>query len=532
VDDPPVATNHGAGTAEDTAVGLTLSASDVDTAQQDLIFSVVTPPSNGGLSGTAPDLVYTPNPDYNGPDSFTFMANDGSNDSNVATVSLDVSPVNDAPAASNQGASTTEDTAVGLTLTASDVDNPPQDLTFSVVTPPVNGALSGTVPDLTYTPNPDYNGPDSFTFQVNDGAAVSNIATVSLNVTSVNDPSVADARSVTLDQDASTSIVLTASDADTPLENLVFNLLTSPASGSLTGTLPNLTYTPDPGYTGPDSFTFQVNDGAAVSNIATVSLTVTSATQFYFSVKDDTTLSGGLVVTDEDILAFDGVLFNKYFDGSDVGIAHREIDAFTMISATEILMSFSQDGSVPGIPLVEDTDIVRFTAASLGEDTAGVFDLYFHGRDVGLASNDDDVNSIELLPDGRILVSTKGNFTALGDEGGLNGTAHDIIALTPTSLGADTAGSWELYFDGSDVSLTTNNETISAVAVDGSGAVYLSTLGGFDVGNVAGDREDVFTFQPTALGTPTAGIYQSPLYFNGTGAHGLSGNNIYGFDLP
>ena len=185
--DPPVAGNQSVSTAENVAVNITLMGSDVD--NDPLTYSVVTPPAHGVLSGTAPSLTYTPAANYNGPDSFTFKVNDGTVDSNVASVSITVTPVNNPPAANPQSVTTPEDTAVAITLTGSDVDNDP--LTYSVVTPPAHGVLSGTAPSLTYTPAANYNGPDSFTFKVNDGKVDSNTATVSITVTVVNDAPVA-----------------------------------------------------------------------------------------------------------------------------------------------------------------------------------------------------------------------------------------------------------------------------------------------------------------------------------------------------
>ena len=72
---------------------------------------------------------------------------------------------------------------MGIVLTATDADNNP--LTYSIVTGPANGSLIGAAPTVTYTPNPGYYGPDSFTFRANDGSADSNVATVSISVTPV-----------------------------------------------------------------------------------------------------------------------------------------------------------------------------------------------------------------------------------------------------------------------------------------------------------------------------------------------------------
>src|SRR5206468_1431808 len=98
-----------------------------------------------------PNVTYTPDANYNGADSFTFKANDSHVDSNVAMVSITVNAVNDAPTANGQSIDTNEDTAHGVTLTASDVDG--NTLTYRVVTGPAHGSLSGTAPNLTYTPN-------------------------------------------------------------------------------------------------------------------------------------------------------------------------------------------------------------------------------------------------------------------------------------------------------------------------------------------------------------------------------------------
>src|SRR5690606_17015902 len=125
--------------------------------------------------GTAPDLVYTPNADFHGTDSFTWSASDGALSSNTATVTITVTAVNDAPVAHDQQVMVAEDAAVSITLTGSDVDG--DALTFSVVTGPAHGTLAGTPPNLVYTPAPDFAGSDSFTFAATDGALDSAPAT-------------------------------------------------------------------------------------------------------------------------------------------------------------------------------------------------------------------------------------------------------------------------------------------------------------------------------------------------------------------
>jgi hypothetical protein len=165
-----------------------------DGNQDPLTYTIVTPPLHGTLgpithSPFPASITYTPAMNYFGPDSFTFKVNDGLVDSSNAIVSITVLPVNDPPVAYDQTDILDEDTTAALTLGASDVDGDP--LTFTVGAP-THGTLDGTPPNLTYQPNTNYFGPDSFTFTVSDGQTNSELATVSLTVRPVNDAPVAE----------------------------------------------------------------------------------------------------------------------------------------------------------------------------------------------------------------------------------------------------------------------------------------------------------------------------------------------------
>src|SRR6202008_606753 len=161
VDDAPVAANDSYTTDEDTA--LTVAApgvlgNDTDVDSTTLTAVVVAPPAHGTLTLHANGgFTYTPAANYNGADSFTYKVNDGSLDSNVATVSITVVAVDDAPVAADQAVTTDEDTAKPVTLMATDVDTVTA-LTYSIVTPPAHGTLAGSVPNVTYTPAANYNG--------------------------------------------------------------------------------------------------------------------------------------------------------------------------------------------------------------------------------------------------------------------------------------------------------------------------------------------------------------------------------------
>ncbi len=199
-----------------------------------------TPPAHGSLSGTAPNLTYTPTANYFGPDSFTFKANDGTADSNVATVNINVTAgANVAPVASDGSATTSEDTAVNITLAATDANG--DTLTYSVVTAPANGSLSGTAPNLTYTPAANYFGPDSFTFKANDGAG-------RLQHRDGVDPGGCSQRcaggccqTVTTTTDQAVNITWSASDVEG--DPLTYTVVAGPQHGTLQGTGDTLIYT-------------------------------------------------------------------------------------------------------------------------------------------------------------------------------------------------------------------------------------------------------------------------------------------------
>ena len=269
VNDAPVADAQSVSTDEDTAKNIVLSGSDAEAAT--LTYVVVAAPTKGTLSGVAPNLTYTPNANYNGLDSFSFKVNDGTVDSNTATVSIVVNAINDAPTSSTQSVATNEDTAKNITLSGTDIDG--DALTYSVVTQPANGTLRGSGANLVYTPNANFSGSDSFSFKANDGALDSNISSVSIAVSPLNDAPTSGGQSVTTTQNTAKNITLAASDIDG--DALSYSIVTAPLKGVLSGSGPSRVYTPNAGFSGSDSFTFKVNDGALDSATSAVNINVT-----------------------------------------------------------------------------------------------------------------------------------------------------------------------------------------------------------------------------------------------------------------
>jgi hypothetical protein len=232
----------------------------------------------------------------------------------------------------------------------------------------------------------------------------------------------------------------------------------------------------------------------------------------WMSFAGATAVPGLGTVQNEDIVAYDdgAGTWSWVFDGSDVGLGSLAIDGVARLASGDILLSFTVSASIPGMTggpsgtTADDSDIVRFVPTSLGSTTAGSFVFYFDGSDVGLTSDGEDVDAISLNSSGQLVISTEGAFSVTG----VSGQDEDLLTFNATSLGSVTSGSFAMYFDGSDVGLsTTTDEDVDAAGLTPGGTILLSTLGVFSVPGVSGNDEDVLEFTPTSTGSTTAGSY-------------------------
>jgi polygalacturonase len=342
-DRAPVANNQSVTVAYNTATPITLNATGTGT----LVYSVVAGPAHGTLSGTAPNLTYTPASGYAGSDNFTFKANNGT-DSNIATVSITVS--NAAPVANSQLVTVVYNTATSITLSATGNGT----LAYSVVAGPAHGTLSGTAPSLTYTPSAGYAGADSFAFKANNGTD-SNVATVTISVS--NAAPVANNQTVTVGFNTATPITLSATGTGT----LVYSVVAGPAHGTLSGAAPNLTYTPASGYAGADSFTFKANNGTD-SNVATVSIAVSAGFTW-------TPVSGGS--TTVTVTAGQTATYNLQFSGSTAatGIVTFSCAGAPLYATCTVTPGSSTLTGVTPIPVTVSVT-TRNTLASMREEPA------------------------------------------------------------------------------------------------------------------------------------------------------------------
>lgn len=265
VNDAPEAKAELLTTQEETAAPIRLFGEDVD--GDALTFDVVEPPAHGALSGTAPALVYTPAADFFGDEVIRYRVSDGTATSEVAQLVVRVSNVNDAPQAPEQPLAATEDVALAFTLQASDADGDP--LSFSIAAHPQHGTLSGAGRSLTYHPSANYAGADQLSFQVSDGH-LSRTVVVPIAVAPVDDAPVAEPQTYAGSEDSNVNVRLSGRDVDST--DLSYAVVTPPTYGTLSGTAPNLVYTPHADYAGNDSFTFAATADGLSSAPAKITL--------------------------------------------------------------------------------------------------------------------------------------------------------------------------------------------------------------------------------------------------------------------
>jgi len=225
-------------------------------------------------------FIYSPNSGFVGSDNFTYRAYDGYVVSNIATVYINVTPTNDPPVANDDYYTTDEDTtlnvpAPGVLENDTDPENDPliailvSDVSNGVLNLNINGAFS-------YTPNTNYYGTDTFTYQAYDGMEYSNTATVTITINPINDPPTANNDYVSVNEDSiDDQLDVLLNDFDIDEDDLEIIGFTVPSHGNVTFTSDYLFYTPDQNYNGFDDFNYTITDNNGETDTANVNITVT-----------------------------------------------------------------------------------------------------------------------------------------------------------------------------------------------------------------------------------------------------------------
>ncbi|MBW1880159.1 MAG: tandem-95 repeat protein, partial [Deltaproteobacteria bacterium] len=371
--DPPVAVDDTAVTNEDTPVVVVVLDDDTDADQDTLSVAFATLPVHGTVLVAANGTItYTPNDDFNGDDAFLYEVIDGQGGSDVAIVEVTVDPVNDAPVAADDGARTDEERTIAIAVLANDTDVDGDSLTVTIVANPGDGlATVNTDQTVSYTPNAQFNGTDTFTYTANDGTTDSADATVTIIVGIVNDGPVAVDDMESTDEDTPLIIDVLDNDTDADESLLTVAFATTPDHGSTAVNVDGtVTYTPEADFSGSDAFLYQVVDGQGGADVATVKITV-------------------VAVNDAPVAEEDSVLTRRE-EAVTVDVLRNDNDVDGDLLTVEVIV-LAANGTVS----VEDDETVTYTP----DDRFSGYDAFTYQVDDGNGGTDSAEVQIGVLED-------------------------------------------------------------------------------------------------------------------------------------
>ncbi len=479
--DPPVAVTDAYSTDEDSQLMVAASGvlgNDTDADGDPLTAVLDTDVSNGTLIlNSDGSFTYDPNADFNGSDSFTYHANDGTADSNTVTVTITVNPINDPPIAVADSYSTSEDTqlavmAPGVLMNDSDVDG--NALTAVLDTDVSSGTLMLNADgSFTYDPNADFNGTDSFTYHANDGTVDSNIVTVTITVNAVNDPPVAVDDGYATDEDTSLNIaapgVLT-NDSDpesNPITVSAFDATSAQGAAVSVSADGSFIYNPTGsaalqmlsiGGMVADTFTYTISDGAGGMDTATVTVTVTGVDDAPTALDDTATVTEDDPATTIDVQAND----------TDPDGGTNTINAVTQpTNGSVVITNANADLTYEPNPNYCNDGITTddFTYTLNGGSTATVAMTVTCVNDPPVADNETiaaacNIENVTESDPGQIAAGSGAIFTTtndnvlIGDSDPVEGTAISIVqagadTTAPFTTATSQGGTATLYADGS-----------------------------------------------------------------------------------
>ncbi|NNF10470.1 MAG: tandem-95 repeat protein [Acidimicrobiia bacterium] len=428
VNNRPVAGDDAAGVVEDTPTTLTVASlvgNDTDPDVDPLTITAVTDGAHGTATVVGGDILYTPAPDYNGPDTLTYTVCDPGGLCDTAEIVIAVGPDNDPPVAKDDTATTDEDVPVTVDVLANDADVDGDVLTVTdVPTPPANGtAVINGDNTITYTPAPDFFGVDEFQYEIGDGNGGTTTAWVRfVTVNPVNDPPVAGADAATVDEDASVIIDLLGNDTDIDDPALSVADLGATATGTVIdngdGTV---TYSPDPDYAGADGFTYTVCDSGGLCDTGTVTVTVDPINDAPLMTDD------AAVVAEDSSVTVDVLANDSDIDGDSLSVAGVSAPA----SGTAML---NPDGTVTYAPAPDffGTDSFTYAATDGTVTVIGTITVTVAAVNDSPAVEDDPATATE---DSSVTIDVLANDSDPdGDPLTVVGTsapAHGTVSINP-----------------------------------------------------------------------------------------------------
>ncbi|WP_283611414.1 Ig-like domain-containing protein, partial [Mycolicibacterium poriferae] len=513
-------------TDEDTTVTGNVLSNDTDPDGDTITATVVLAANHGDVQLSSDgSFTYTPDTDFSGTDTFSYVASDGSTSSAPTLVKITVTPVNDVPVAEDDSFTISEDSRLHGNVLSNDTDSDRDLLTASLASGPAHGSLTlnadGT---FSYLPTANYTGTDSFTYTVSDGTSAGSTATATITISPVNDAPVANNSSFSVSEDSIYTGNLNVVDVDG--DTVSTDVVTGPAHGALTlNDDGSFTYTPDADYTGADSFTYIGTDGVRTTSPATVTITVTpiddapTARDDTYSMSEDGILTGSVLYNDSDVdggsltaaLVFapmhGALTFNA--DGSFTYTPHADYAGADSFAYT------ASDGA-----LTSNTAIVSITIAPTNDAPVAADDFYSIDEDTvltgNLLTNDSDVEGdslsvsildgpqngvLDLNSDGTFSYTPSANFNgadwftySASDGIAPSAPALVLIIINPVD---DTVVATDDTFSMTEDSSLSGNVLSNDVDIDGD-SLSAALVEGPAHGELVLNTDGTFTYTPDA----------------------------------
>ncbi len=321
INDLPIATSDNGVVDEDQTILIDVLVNDTDIDGDTLSISGFTQGLNGTVAQEGDSLRYTPNDNFHGTDNFTYEISDNNGGVVTATVNIIVNPINDLPVAVDDIGITDEDGTILIDVLINDTDIDGDTLFISGFSYGINGTVSQEGDSLRYTPDANFNGTDSFTYDISDGRGGIATATVNIIINPINDLPVATNDNVDIDEDSTVLIDVLTNDSDIDGDTIIITGFTQGTSGNVSLEGNSICYTPYNNFYGTDTFNYEISDGKGGIATATVVISVHGlnddpvAVDDYVSGDEDTTLIIDVLYNDYDIEPFDTINLLNYTNG-------------------------------------------------------------------------------------------------------------------------------------------------------------------------------------------------------------------------
>ena len=446
----PIPNDDSAETTEGDPVSVDVLANDTDSDNDVLTIDSVTNGANGTVNVVDGEAVYTPGAEFTGSDSFDYTVKDSEGGEATGTVAVDVVSGNVAPVAENDAGDTFRNTPLTVDVLGNDTDaNVGDTLTIKSIGSPANGGASIVGGGIRYTPSQDFSGTDSFTYEVMDSQGEVAVGDVQIEVNAL--PNAADDQDSTSENEA-VSIDVLANDSDPDGDPLSASVSNQAANGVVTNDNGNLLYTPNAGFSGEDSFEYEITDSRTPEGLDTANVTV-NVNAAPVTADDGATTTRGQPVT-VDVLGNDS-------DGDS--------DPLTIDSVTDGANGTTEvvDGQVVYTPNAGATGNDNFDYTVIdgnGGQSTSTVSVTVEAGDAPVANND----TAETLQGETVTVDLLGNDTdANGDELSL-----DQVDAPANGSVVDNGDGTVDYTPNAEF---TGEDTLSYVVSDGNG--------GSDLGN-------------------------------------------------